>query len=349
MNILNTLNQQASTIEDALGSVLQRVPKLQPEKGTAPGFPGPVIQVGKTKLLLEYQPIVQPSDIPRLIHRLQEHLNAQTEPVYGVVAADFLSETSIQRIGNAGLGALDRSGNCRLAFGSTYIERGGKPNLFRTFKESKSLFAHKAQRILRMLLSPPLRSWSGIELAEACGVSPGLVTVIRKALLDRELAVGNLRSIRLKDPRNLLTQWAAVDRWRERTQVLEFSSVLSKDQIQQELAREYEGSKLAFTQWTAANLRRPATESAIVSAYVREAPSDRFIKTSLLGRAVERNGNLRLVLPKDPGVFLAIQRIQGLPLVCDAQIWLDLQAAGNRAEEQAKELWEWADFGDWNA
>ena len=200
-----------------------------------------------------------------------------------------------------------------------------------------------------MLLSSPLRPWSGIELAEACDVSPGLVTVIRKALLNRELAVGNPRSIRLKDPRNLLTQWAAVDRWRDRTQVLEISSILPKHEILQELVRESGSGDLAFTQWTAANLRRPATETEIVSAYIRTAPTEAFLKKVLLGRSVERNGNIRLILPKDPGVFLAGQVVQGLPLVCDAQIWLDLQGAGNRGEEQARELWEWSDFGGWTS
>ena len=66
-----------------------------------------------------------------------------------------------------------------------------------------------------------------------------------------------------------------------------------------------------------------------------------------MARPVEHNGNLQLVQPNDPGVFLAVQKVDGLPLVCDAQIWLDLQSAGNRAEEQAKALWEWEGFGGW--
>jgi hypothetical protein len=347
--ILILLNNSARTIEDCLGSVLERVPRLRPEKGLAPGFPGLAFQVGKTKLLLEYQSIVQPNDIPRLIHRLQEHLSAQTEPAYGVVAADFLSETSIERLWNAGLGALDRSGNCRLAFGSTYIEQSGRPNLFRSVKESKSLFAPKAQRILRVLLSPPLRPWSGTQLAQACDVSPGLVTIIRKALLDRELAVGNWSSIYIQDPRKVLREWASVDRWVARTRVLEFSSIFPKQEILQVLYEQYGNKQLAFTQWTAANLRRPATESGIISAYVSEEPTENFVKTALFGRPVDRNGNIRLILPKDPGVFLAVQTVHRLPLVCDPQIWLDLQGAGNRAEEQATELWNWDEFGGWNS
>jgi len=67
-----------------------------------------------------------------------------------------------------------------------------------------------------------------------------------------------------------------------------------------------------------------------------------------MAREVERNGNLQLVLPTDPGVFLVLQEVGGLPLVCDAQIWLDLQGAGNRAEEQAQALWDWEEFGGWN-
>jgi len=59
-------------------------------------------------------------------------------------------------------------------------------------------------------------------------------------------------------------------------------------------------------------------------------------------------GRLRLVLPKDEGVLHPQQTARGFQLVSDVQIYLDLQRAGLRAEEQAEELKRWPDFaGGW--
>jgi hypothetical protein len=57
---------------------------------------------------------------------------------------------------------------------------------------------------------------------------------------------------------------------------------------------------------------------------------------------------LRLVVPKDEGVLRPLQSVRGFNLVSDAQIYLDLQHAGLRGEEQAAELRKWPDFaGGW--
>ena len=54
------------------------------------------------------------------------------------------------------------------------------------------------------------------------------------------------------------------------------------------------------------------------------------------------------MLPKDEGVLHPAQTVRGFQLVSDVQIYLDLQRAGLRAEEQAEELKRWPDFaGGW--
>ena len=81
--------------------------------------------------------------------------------------------------------------------------------------------------------------------------------------------------------------------------------------------------------------------------YVQDVPEEKELKAKLLARPVEGNGNLRLVVPKDPGIFLGTRAVQDICLVSDAQIWLDLLRAGNRGTEQAEALWEWDGFGGW--
>ncbi|QQS03403.1 MAG: hypothetical protein IPK50_13930 [Fibrobacterota bacterium] len=304
--------------------------------------------VDGARILLSYKQRVHPADVPGLLFSMKVRIHQAGQPAYGVIAADFISESTRERIKASGLGTLDRSGNCSLHFARTIVEIQGKPNLFKTPKETTSLFTPKAQRVLRALLSPPLRSWTGTELANSCDVSPGWVTEIRKALFAQEWAKGDRNSIVVSEPRRLLQAWASEDKWKQRTEVKEFSSILSKELICKKLAGEFPNGTLAFTRWVAASLRRPVTETSLVTAYLQDLPTLEFLRSELGARPVERNGNLQLVIPSDSGVFLALQEVDGLPLVCDAQIWLDLQSAGNRAEEQAQALWEWDEFGGWN-
>jgi hypothetical protein len=301
-----------------------------------------------TRIVLHYQANVRPADIPGITYRLKERLSQLSQRSYGVIAADFLSDTTCERIQRERFGTLDRSGNCSLRLPHALIEVQGKPNLFRVPKETSSIFTPKAQRVLRILLSSPLREWTGKQLASTTGISPGWVTAVRKALLAQEWAKGDRHSIHVSQPRKILKAWALEDRWKQRTEIKEFSSILPKDELCQKLAQEFPEGSLAFTRWIAASHRRPVTETNLVTAYVQEMPSPEFIRNSLMAKPVERNGNLQLVKPTDSGIFLAMQKVDELPLVCDAQIWLDLQSAGNRAEEQALALWDWEKFGGWN-
>ena len=78
-------------------------------------------------------------------------------------------------------------------------------------------------------------------------------------------------------------------------------------------------------------------------------PDDEVLKKHLLARPVSSGGKLRLVIPKDEGVFRPLQTINGLPLVSDVQIYLDVLRAGLRGDEAAAELRRWPDFaGGWS-
>jgi hypothetical protein len=104
-----------------------------------------------------------------------------------------------------------------------------------------------------------------------------------------------------------------------------------------------------FTQWFAGWLRHPHTTPVVVTAYVKQLPDDALVEEKLLGRRVAAGGGgLRLVLPKDEGVWHPSQTVRGFELASDVQIYLDLLRAGLRGEEQAKELRRWPDFaGGW--
>jgi hypothetical protein len=106
---------------------------------------------------------------------------------------------------------------------------------------------------------------------------------------------------------------------------------------------EHTHGELAFTQWFAASLRCPYADVHIVTTYRREFPTEEEQRT-LSYREVDDGGKIWIAIPRDDGVFRNIQRVDGLPLVSDAQIYLDLIHAGLRGPDQAKALRQWKGF-----
>jgi len=144
----------------------------------------------------------------------------------------------------------------------------------------------------------------------------------------------------------LLDAWAARDDWQKRTTVRQYSLLETEPvQIARKLKEVLNGKqKPVFTQWFAANLRRPYTVPPAVSAYVPRFPESGDEK-SLGARQVINGGSLWLILPRDQGVFLETQRVNEFTLACDAQVYLDLLQVGLRGPDQAKALREWEGFG----
>jgi hypothetical protein len=90
-------------------------------------------------------------------------------------------------------------------------------------------------------------------------------------------------------------------------------------------------------------LRHPYTEPVVVSAYVPQLPPDPALDALGL-RPVSDAGKVWLHVPDDEGAFLETQTVKELPLVSDAQIYLDLQRTGLCGPEQAAALRNWEGF-----
>jgi hypothetical protein len=145
-------------------------------------------------------------------------------------------------------------------------------------------------------------------------------------------------------PDALLDEWARRDVWPRRVVVRQYSILVPVlETAARQLLTAFGSSRLAFTQWFAAQLRHPYTESPVLSAYVEALPSPDVLK-ALNAREVASGGRLWLIHPQDEGVFQFAQTIGGLPLVSDAQIYLDLLQAGQRGPDAADALRHWEDF-----
>jgi len=303
-------------------------------------------------LVVEEKRLGQPREVRTGLLQLERYLEHLPEdaPRYGVLLAPFISEESARLCAEAGIGYADLAGNARLAFDQVFIETRGADNPFREKRETRSLFAPRAARVLRVSLQGPLRPWKVTELAESARVSLGWVSAVRQQLLAREWAAEAPGGLRVTKPGAVLDAWSKADDWEKRTRTQEYSVLLSDPvELAEKLKAALHEEPPVFTQWFAGWLRHPYTTPVVVTAYVKRFPDETLIKEKLPGRRVSAGGGgLRLVLPKDEGVLHPAQNVGGFKLVSDVQIYLDLLRVGLRGEEQAEELRRWPDFaGGW--
>jgi len=218
---------------------------------------------------------------------------------------------------------------------------------FRFAQAPRNVFVGKSARIVRTLLSDSKRIWRQNELIQRTGATSGLVSRIVTHLTQQEfLRKTDARRFQVVSPASLLDAWAQADDFSRRAVTWRFSvlnadSVALAKTIKQVFARD--NRQFAFTQWLAAWLRHPYTEPPIVSLYVAQLPAQKLLD-ELGFRQVSEAGRVWLHIPTDDGVFRETQSIQGLPLVSDAQIYLDLLKTGLRGPEQAQALREWSGF-----
>lgn len=240
--------------------------------------------------------------------------------------------------------AIDLNGRAFLRAEGLLVDRAplaGRNYVFEL--EPRNIFVGKSARIVRALLTDRDKIWAQSEIINRTGASSGLVSRIVKHLLQQGfLEKKGTRGLRVKDPLGLLDAWAESDNFTRRTHTFRYAS-FGADVLEtaNKLKTLAEGQSLpfVFTQWIAGLIRQPYTEPAIISAYVPHPPSDALLASIGL-RPVTEAGNVWLHVPDDEGVFKETRIVDGLPLVTDAQIYLDLQKTGLRGPEQAQALRE---------
>ena len=130
--------------------------------------------------------------------------------VVPVFIAPYISPASAILCKQEGTSYVDLSGNCRLVFDNSFVERGGRPNPFAEKRDLRSLYSPKSSRVLRVLLANPGEAWRIKELAKESEVSLGLASNVKRLLEDREWIRKTEDGLALIEPEKMLAEWAAV-------------------------------------------------------------------------------------------------------------------------------------------
>jgi hypothetical protein len=260
---------------------------------------------------------------------------------YGVMVAPFLSSESARLCTEAKVGYADLAGNARLSFDQVFIELQAAGNPFRLKRHLRSLFTAKAGRILRILLTPPLRAWKVTELKAAAGVSLGQVSNVRKLLLDREWAVVGDHGICLSKPEELARAWQ--DSYEPRPSSRETGYTLLHGEaldvaMRAALVEAGHGKHAVLASYSAARWLAPYARQATQFFYADEQGAE-ILKRQLQLQPVSRGENVVLLEPREDDVFSG--RVEAAPGIwCTGllQTWLDLSVAGERGGDAAEHL-----------
>ena len=218
---------------------------------------------------------------------------------------------------------MDLAGNCRLSFGSVYVERDGKPNPAPQRRELRSLYAPRTTRVLRVLLQDPKKTWRLQPLAQEARGSLGQAYNVKRLLADREWIRSEEGRLRLADPRALLQEWSQHYTYRKNAG-RDFYSLDAPPEVERKLA--------AACRDAAARLA-PMVRYQRIMAYISGDPTP--VVTALSLMEVPSGANVTPLSPYDDGVFYGATEEGGARMVSPVQVYLDLIGYRGRGEEAA--------------
>ena len=274
---------------------------------------------------------------PRTARSAANHLQAcmlLETGAYGLMIAPYISPAAAEICAQAGVGTLDLAGNCRFGFRQTYIHRQGFPNFFSQRRELASLYSPAAERILRVLLEYPYQTWKTLPLARAAGVSPGMITRVKKLLAGEEWLISRRDGLALIQPQALLMDWCAhytprctsPEAWHSPR-----GSVAALNDLAQICARQKISWALNGASAAARLLGQPNPQVETVCLQAEPAA----LAAALGLQPANAGGGLLLVQSLDDGVWLGSIQSSTWPLVSAVQVYLELSCGPSSSTQAA--------------
>lgn len=295
----------------------------------------------KYRLAAEVKSTGQPRHVRSAIMQLQSYVKSQPDPVTPIFIAPYLSPEAQDICREHRVGYLDLEGNARLAFGTFFISRqvASKPVVVR--RDLRSIFSPKSAQILRQMLRDPDRSWRVVDLAEAAEASLGLVSKIRKALIDREWAKVSDDGVLLSAPDSVLDAWVKeyAPPPHDRAGFYTTLHGSSLDQAVRALLSDPAcKGKIALASFSAAQWLAPYGRTGKHYFYADEEGIN-SLRSALKLTSANKGENIIVDVLDDPGLLLdTVEPAPGIICTSPVQTYLDLSNYGERGQEAAEHL-----------
>jgi hypothetical protein len=203
-------------------------------------------------------------------------------------------------------------------------------------------FSDRNSFIVRLLLDDRERSWGIRELAGAAGVSPGTASKVVRRLASEGLvqAPAGRQPVRVGDGQQVLRRWARAYDW-QRNEMHTFAApVGDPGRFLRRLPDAMGGARWALALQAGASLVAPHAAWDRVHAYVdADDAAELHDIADRAGWPAAQDGRLVLMRPYyKHSVWHGLQTVDGLPVVSDTQLVLDLWHYPLRGREQAEHI-----------
>lgn len=202
-----------------------------------------------------------------------------------------------------------------------------------------NLYSGKAVDVDRVLLVRYPESLNLRDLAKEACVSLGQAFNVSKVLINERLAIRDSNNkLKLMAPLDLLKRLASVNNFLTNTKFLDYYS--QEEDISQLLGKfkKIHDIEYAFTGLTGAMLVAPFVRPTNVHIYVNDEDDAKKLANMLNLMPIEANGNVKFALAKSKGIFYGNKEIDGVNMVSDVQLYIDLLNYPARGEEAADEI-----------
>ncbi len=324
------------------GASLVRIENPEPSADFAA-----LLSVGErsTKMLGEIKSSGKPSRIRAAIAQLEQY-KARYPDYLPVLVVPFLRERGRRICKAEDIGYIDLSGNCYLRWDGVHIEKVIDRRRFPEPGESKRLFSDKASLIVRAVVERATERHGVRELSRQLGVSPAWTSQVLTGLVRAGYAARTNREIYISRPLDLLEDWAESYYFSRRNDVYSFFCDAPTPQALISRIAAINGAgerRYALTLHAGASLVAPFAKFHEVYMYVdpweRRVETERFWMKALELEKVDRGGNIYLVWPYyKHGAFCGVREVNGVSVVSDIQLYIDLYNFPMRGREQAEHL-----------
>lgn len=294
----------------------------------------------KTNIVIEFKN----TSFPKTIEESCKQLKSMNLNLYCIILAPSFSKKSASICINNNIGYLDSAGNCFINFDNVFINISGEKNVnlpkqrgLTSIYERSSVVSSK---ILRLMFSDIHRKWKLSEISEKVGCSIGQVAKVKKFLLDNIQITQTKDGIELRNPEEILKEWASVYHKKE-NEVIECYSLDDVSEIEAKLAmmKKEIGIDYYLTGFSGGSRYQPIIRYHKVHCYIMSENIEKVMKY-LDCKRVKGGSNIDFIIPYNNCIFDFSEEKNGSSIVSPIQLYLDCMGLKNRGEELAEAILE---------
>jgi len=265
---------------------------------------------------------------------------------YPVLIGTKLSPDKQSICKKEGIFYLDLSGSIFIKTKNILIDLHGKEDAFRLKQVSRNPFADKASLVLRVLLGNSGRAMGIREIADRAEISPGWVSQVSQKLEELDYLVYLNDKIKLVRIESLIEDWVEFYKYKKNNIHKYYCNAQNGAEIIEKLRKINipERVEYALSLQAGGFLLAPHAVFQEVHIYLPGDPEQRnkaidFWENEMKMESTDRTGNFYLMEPYySNSVFFGKQKVKGLYVASDIQVYFDLRKYPLRGEEQAEHL-----------